>query len=67
MPHSREPLPGALRAGAIVNVLSHQAQRPVRGALLYATVKAAVEGLTSAVAVDHGPRGRAGRRKRRWG
>lgn len=42
------------RAGAIVNVSSHQAQRPVRGALPYATAKAAVEGLTRAVAVDHG-------------
>jgi NAD(P)-dependent dehydrogenase (short-subunit alcohol dehydrogenase family) len=43
--------------GAIVNVSSHQAQRPVRGALLYATAKAAVEGLTRALAVDYGPRG----------
>ncbi|MDH2415962.1 SDR family oxidoreductase [Nocardioides sp. CER19] len=45
------------RPGAIVNVSSHQAQRPVRGALPYATAKAAVEGLTRAVAVDHGPQG----------
>lgn len=45
------------RAGAIVNVSSHQAQRSVRGALPYATAKAAVEGLTRAVAVDHGPSG----------
>jgi NAD(P)-dependent dehydrogenase (short-subunit alcohol dehydrogenase family) len=45
------------RPGAIVNVSSHQAQRPVRGALPYATAKAAIEGLTRAVAVDHGPRG----------
>lgn len=45
------------RAGAIVNVSSHQAQRPVRGALPYATAKAAIEGLTRAVAVDHGPAG----------
>jgi NAD(P)-dependent dehydrogenase (short-subunit alcohol dehydrogenase family) len=45
------------REGAIVNVSSHQAQRPVRGALPYATSKAAVEGLTRAVAVDHGPQG----------
>lgn len=45
------------RAGAIVNVSSHQAQRPVRGALPYATAKAAVEGLTRAVAVDHGHQG----------
>ncbi len=43
--------------GAIVNVSSHQAQRPVRGALPYATAKAAVEGLTRALAVDHGPDG----------
>jgi NAD(P)-dependent dehydrogenase (short-subunit alcohol dehydrogenase family) len=45
------------RAGAIVNVSSHQAQRPVAGALPYATAKAAVEGLTRAVAVDHGRHG----------
>ncbi|MGY1700272.1 SDR family NAD(P)-dependent oxidoreductase [Geodermatophilus sp. SYSU D00766] len=45
------------RAGAIVTVSSHQAQRPVRGALPYATAKAAIEGLTRAVAVDHGPDG----------
>jgi NAD(P)-dependent dehydrogenase (short-subunit alcohol dehydrogenase family) len=45
------------RPGSIVNVSSHQAQRPVRGALPYATAKAAIEGLTRAVAVDHGPRG----------
>ncbi len=43
--------------GAIVNVSSHQAQRAVRGALPYATAKAAVEGLTRALAVDYGPRG----------
>lgn len=45
------------RPGAIVNVSSHQAQRPVRGALPYATAKAAIEGLTRAAAVDHGPHG----------
>ena len=45
------------RPGAVVNVSSHQAQRPVRGALPYATAKAAVEGLTRALAVDHGPAG----------
>jgi NAD(P)-dependent dehydrogenase (short-subunit alcohol dehydrogenase family) len=43
--------------GAIVNVSSHQAGRPVPGALAYATAKAAVEGLTRALAVDYGPRG----------
>ena len=43
--------------GAIVNVSSHQALRPVRGSLPYATAKAAVEGLTRALAVDYGPRG----------
>ncbi|GGV16323.1 hypothetical protein GCM10010182_41440 [Actinomadura cremea] len=42
--------------GAIVNVSSHQAQRPVRGSLAYATAKAAIEGLTRALAVDYGPR-----------
>jgi NAD(P)-dependent dehydrogenase (short-subunit alcohol dehydrogenase family) len=45
------------RPGAIVNVSSHQAARPVAGALPYATAKAAVEGLTRALAVDYGPRG----------
>lgn len=40
--------------GAIVNVSSHQAQRAVRGALPYATAKAAIEGLTRALAVDYG-------------
>lgn len=43
--------------GAIVNVSSHQAQRAVRGALPYVTAKAAIEGLTRALAVDHGPDG----------
>jgi NAD(P)-dependent dehydrogenase (short-subunit alcohol dehydrogenase family) len=43
--------------GAIVNVSSHQAQRAVRGAMTYATAKAATEGLTRALAVDYGPRG----------
>jgi len=43
--------------GAIVNISSHQAQRAVRGALPYATAKAAIEGLTRALAVDYGPRG----------
>jgi NAD(P)-dependent dehydrogenase (short-subunit alcohol dehydrogenase family) len=47
--------PGA--RGAIVNVSSHQAQRAVRGALPYATAKAAVEGLTRALAVEYGPHG----------
>lgn len=43
--------------GVIVNVSSHQAQRAVRGALPYATAKAAIEGLTRAIAVDYGARG----------
>jgi NAD(P)-dependent dehydrogenase (short-subunit alcohol dehydrogenase family) len=43
--------------GAIVNVSSHQAQRPVPGPLPYATAKAAVEGLTRALAVDYGSAG----------
>jgi NAD(P)-dependent dehydrogenase (short-subunit alcohol dehydrogenase family) len=45
------------RGGSIVNVSSHQGQRPVRGALAYATAKAAIDGLTRAIAVDHGPQG----------
>ncbi|MEV1291106.1 SDR family oxidoreductase [Pseudonocardia sp. NPDC049635] len=44
-------------SGSIVNVSSHQARRAVRGALPYATAKAAIEGLTRATAVDHGPDG----------
>ncbi len=47
----------AASGGAIVNVSSHQAQRAVRGALPYATAKAAIEGLTRALAVDYGPAG----------
>jgi NAD(P)-dependent dehydrogenase (short-subunit alcohol dehydrogenase family) len=47
----------ARTGGAIVNVSSHQASRPVPGALPYATAKAAIEGLTRALAVDYGPRG----------
>ncbi len=43
--------------GTIVNVSSHQAQRAVRGALPYATAKAATEGLTRALAVDYGGHG----------
>ncbi|GAA4570212.1 SDR family NAD(P)-dependent oxidoreductase [Planotetraspora kaengkrachanensis] len=45
------------QGGAIVNVSSHQARRAVRGALPYATAKAAMEGLTRALAVDYGPSG----------
>lgn len=45
------------RPGSIVNVSSHQAQRAVRGALPYATAQAAMEGLTRAIAVDHGRQG----------
>jgi NAD(P)-dependent dehydrogenase (short-subunit alcohol dehydrogenase family) len=41
------------RPAAIVNVSSHQAVRPVRGALAYATAKAAIEGRTRALAVDY--------------
>jgi NAD(P)-dependent dehydrogenase (short-subunit alcohol dehydrogenase family) len=43
--------------GAIVNISSHQAQRAVRGAFAYATAKAAIEGVTRALAVDYGPSG----------
>lgn len=42
------------RGGAIVNVSSHQASRAVPGSMPYATAKAAVEGLTRAVAVEYG-------------
>jgi NAD(P)-dependent dehydrogenase (short-subunit alcohol dehydrogenase family) len=45
------------QGGSIVNVSSHQAQRAVRGALPYATAKAAIEGLTRAAAVDYGLHG----------
>ncbi|MEW2473726.1 SDR family NAD(P)-dependent oxidoreductase [Micromonospora gifhornensis] len=44
----------AATPGAIVNVSSHQASRPVPGCLPYATAKAAVEGLTRALAVEYG-------------
>ena len=40
-----------------VRVSSHQAGRAVRGALPYATAKAAVDGLTRALTVDYGPNG----------
>lgn len=43
--------------GGIVNISSHQARRAVSGALPYATAKAAIEGLTRALAVDYGPWG----------
>ncbi|QKG23224.1 SDR family NAD(P)-dependent oxidoreductase [Actinomadura verrucosospora] len=43
--------------GAVVNVSSHQAARPVRGSLTYAAAKAAVEGFSRALAVDYGPHG----------
>ena len=43
--------------GAIVNVSSHQARRAVPGATPYATAKAAVEGLTRALAVEYGGAG----------
>jgi NAD(P)-dependent dehydrogenase (short-subunit alcohol dehydrogenase family) len=43
--------------GAIVNVSSHQARQAVPGSLPYATAKAAIEGLTRALAVEYGPRG----------
>jgi len=45
------------KGGALVNVSSHQAQRAVPGCLPYVTAKAAVEGLTRALAVEYGPRG----------
>ncbi|MEV4259538.1 SDR family oxidoreductase [Spirillospora sp. NPDC049652] len=43
--------------GSIVNVTSHQARRAVPGCVPYVTAKAAIEGLTRALAVEYGPRG----------
>ncbi|MEU6742208.1 SDR family NAD(P)-dependent oxidoreductase [Streptosporangium sandarakinum] len=43
--------------GAIVNLSSHQARRAVPGCLPYATAKAAIEGMTRALAVEYGPHG----------
>ncbi|MGF6888287.1 NAD(P)-dependent dehydrogenase (short-subunit alcohol dehydrogenase family) [Nocardia sp. GAS34] len=43
--------------GSIVNISSHQARRPVPGALSYSTAKAAIEGLTRALAVEYGRHG----------
>jgi len=43
--------------GAIVNVSSHQGTRAVRGAFAYATAKAAIDGVTRALAVDYGALG----------
>jgi NAD(P)-dependent dehydrogenase (short-subunit alcohol dehydrogenase family) len=43
--------------GAIVNVTSHQARQAVPGSTPYATAKAAIEGLTRALAVEYGARG----------
>ena len=40
--------------GAIVNVSSHQARRAVPGCMPYVTAKAAIEGLTRALAVEYG-------------
>ncbi|MEU4539686.1 SDR family oxidoreductase [Streptosporangium sp. NPDC023825] len=47
----------AATPGAIVNVSSHQARQAVVGCLPYVTAKAAVEGMTRALAVEYGPRG----------
>lgn len=44
-------------AGSIVNISSHQARRPVRGCMAYATAKSAVEAVTRSLAVDYGSRG----------
>jgi NAD(P)-dependent dehydrogenase (short-subunit alcohol dehydrogenase family) len=44
-------------AGAIVNVTSHQARQAVPGSTPYVTAKAAIEGLTRALAVEYGPWG----------
>ncbi|HLT61320.1 MAG TPA: SDR family oxidoreductase [Microlunatus sp.] len=41
-------------SGSIVNISSHQARQAVPGATPYATAKAAIEGLTRALAVEYG-------------
>ena len=43
--------------GSIVNVSSHQAGRAVPGCMPYVTAKAAIEGLTRALAVEYGSLG----------
>jgi NAD(P)-dependent dehydrogenase (short-subunit alcohol dehydrogenase family) len=43
--------------GAIVNVSSHQVRRAVPGCMPYVTAKAAIEGLTRALAVEYGSLG----------
>ncbi|MDF5755048.1 SDR family oxidoreductase [Spongiactinospora sp. TRM90649] len=43
--------------GAIVNITSHQARQAVPGCTPYVTAKAAIEGLTRALAVEYGERG----------
>ncbi|GII61147.1 short-chain dehydrogenase [Sphaerisporangium krabiense] len=43
--------------GSIVNVSSYQARQAVPGCLPYVTAKAALEGLTRALAVEYGPYG----------
>jgi NAD(P)-dependent dehydrogenase (short-subunit alcohol dehydrogenase family) len=43
--------------GAIVNVSSHQARQAVPGCTPYVTAKAAIEGLTRALAVEYGQHG----------
>ena len=53
----RPALPAAGTGGAIVNVSSHQARQAVPGCAPYVTAKAAVEGLTRALAVEYGRHG----------
>jgi NAD(P)-dependent dehydrogenase (short-subunit alcohol dehydrogenase family) len=43
--------------GAIVNLSSHQARQAVAGCTPYVTAKAAIEGLTRALAVEYGEQG----------
>ena len=43
--------------GAIVNLSSHQARQAVPGCTPYVIAKAAIEGLTRALAVEYGPQG----------
>ena len=53
----RRFLAAARTGGAIVNVSSHQARAAVPGCLPYVTAKAAIEGMTRALAAEYGPHG----------
>jgi NAD(P)-dependent dehydrogenase (short-subunit alcohol dehydrogenase family) len=55
---SRAAIPAMNKnGGAIVNIGSVHARQTISGFGAYGSIKAAVEGLTRAIAVDHGPEG----------